>query len=452
MKKPEAEGDFFQDWDKLQEQRRKEEAARKRQKSRRVRGDEDWFGEEEEQTGKGNAPVKTLLKKGAPVLLALCIAFFGYLAYGDSGEEPVELYVPETTEETQAATVVPPLVQIPTVPVVEEITETQPVQYADEVMTAAKDTGNLRALTGPVGIMYIFVDDADSAWTQPEMDAFLAEADKELARLLEDSRQWGVSLFFSQSCHYSAVSVSIDSNNVSHHMDAYLAGFGQDRQTANQVIADVTESAQGLPVFVFNKNGRACAIQSVDFECCFLFDNAHALRHELSHTFGAADFYYTDYIEEMANTHLPNSLMVDSVEGWVDELTAYLLGWTPNVTAGAQNFLNSISHLTSEDLAAASAANTYTGYGTLDYGNSTYEGYLFSGVPNDHGTVRWNDGTVFQGQFDHGVQTGWGCIFWPDGDYYEGDCENYTMHGTGTLTFVTGEVMSGTWENGEFLG
>ena len=62
------------------------------------------------------------------------------------------------------------------------------------------------------------------------------------------------------------------------------------------------------------------------------------LTHELFHQFGAIDLYNQEGVEKVALKYFPNSDML-TVSHVIDDLTAYLVGWTDTLSAKAQKFL-----------------------------------------------------------------------------------------------------------------
>ncbi len=62
------------------------------------------------------------------------------------------------------------------------------------------------------------------------------------------------------------------------------------------------------------------------------------IAHELLHQFGAVDLYYPDRIQQYADRYLGDSIMGDS-QREMDDLTAYLIGWTDTISNNAYTFL-----------------------------------------------------------------------------------------------------------------
>lgn len=78
---------------------------------------------------------------------------------------------------------------------------------------------------------------------------------------------------------------------------------------------------------------------------------ARTYLHELLHQFGASDLYYPALIDGTAKRYFPNSIMRGGDE--VDELTAYLIGWTDTPSAMARRFLEETLALDESSVRAA---------------------------------------------------------------------------------------------------
>jgi len=278
------------------------------------------------------------------------------------------------------------------------------------------------------------------------------EADGELAKLESAAQNRGIYLDFQTYYEQSYVNAAVTLDNLTLYHDDCTTATGRDPATANQSLAAQLDVPQAFMVYAFNKYGRSAAYPLEGCECCFLFSGSYALRHEVCHVFGAADLYYTSEMTNLAKQYFTDSIMVDSLSNHIDDLTAYLIGWTDTLSYSAQGFLDSVSWMTQADLDAASEANTFTGYGTIQYDGCYYEGYIVNGFPHDQGTIYWDNGDVFQGQFNNGSQIGWGSYRWADGTYYEGEMKDYSPHGYGTMTWTNGYSQTGNWNMGQFMG
>ena len=384
-----------------------------------------------------NLPVK------AGIFLALILVFCNIMEQRDQSHKAADqlnqsqFAVTETYPiETQSAAV----------------SATNQPQSAAEYLMESRDQGPCKKLIGNVGILFIFVDDLESSWSQQDINTFLSEAEAKLDWLVGEADYWFSSLSIKTGYQQCFVNSDIDSDNKMNHYYPMMDSLGINGYNANETLCTMLGTDQAFPVFVANKKGRAAAMVSNSYEYVFLFENAHALCHEMLHVFGAADFYYTDAMEDMSDLHLVNSIMTDSVNGTVDPLTAYLVGWLDVLTDGSKAFLSSISGMTKEDLLEAGRKNSITGYGTREVDGTYYEGYMLNGLYHGQGTLWWPDGNIYAGNFDNHYMSGYGVFYWNNGDVYEGEFLDNLFHGKGKITFANGSVQSGTWKNGEFIG
>ena len=388
------------------------------------------------------APRKKSFRFGWLLVLGLFLLYFHLAGNSASPTPGRSAHSSQSALPTQPpSAAVQPAETIPPV-------QTEAVQYADEILVRDKNKGGCLAMTGDVGILYVFLDDGESRWTQQDMNTFLAYADSELKIMEEDARSWGADLSFSQYQQTASVSFLLTFDNLSTHLSDLLAAIGQDPGSANADLAAQLGTGQAFPIFLINKNGRSVSFNGNYSECCIVFQGTPSLRHEICHVFGAADYYYTRQMQEQSELYLPNSVMNDPVNGRVDALSAYLIGWTPDISPDSRQFLDSVSWMTQADLDAGSQANTITGYATIPIGDATYEGYLQGGFPHGTGSMTWPDGAYFYGEFDNGVQTGYGSMHWADGAHYEGPMKEYAPHGTGTMTWTDGATFYGEFDRG----
>jgi hypothetical protein len=84
-----------------------------------------------------------------------------------------------------------------------------------------------------------------------------------------------------------------------------------------------------------------------------LFEDSATIEgniHELLHLYGAQDFYLIDEVKEAAEIYLPCSVMgSDEQVVKTDDLTAYIVGWTAELSGSALQFLDATAHLTMQD-------------------------------------------------------------------------------------------------------
>ena len=208
---------------------------------------------------------------------------------------------------------------------------TIPVIHADESFMLHRDNGFCRKLSGDIGILFIFVDDSESSWSQNDISVFMENAANRLNTLKTEAQNWSVPLSFATGYRQTSFDGYINSNNAMNLASILLSKIGLDFSEINTTVSQTLGTSQGFPVFVANKNGRAMATQSDSTlfpEYIFLYKDPYALCHEMCHIFGAEDYYYIEEMEDLANIFLKNTIMLYHDEYVMDPLTAYLVGWT----------------------------------------------------------------------------------------------------------------------------
>lgn len=79
---------------------------------------------------------------------------------------------------------------------------------------------------------------------------------------------------------------------------------------------------------------------------------SHTYVHELLHQFGAVDLYGPPIIEAAAKRYFPSSIMRNSANSELDDLTKLLIGWTDVMTPDAACFLEETVTVTREGINA----------------------------------------------------------------------------------------------------
>ncbi|MBE6917856.1 MAG: hypothetical protein E7470_08175 [Ruminococcaceae bacterium] len=302
--------------------------------------------------------------------------------------------------------------------------------------------------SGALPITVIFVSDPEGSWSSDEIAAFKEQLNTEAARITTDAARYNVSIDISY--HYKTVSIDaviVDADTVDWVKSA-LENVGlPKREQVGSTLAQQYGSASAPVIFVANHAGRANATPAYGY--AVLYQEARPFYHELSHLYGARDFYFPTDVKTAAATHLENSLMVNSSEGVMDPLNAYLVGWTATPSQKALDFLHDTAHITQEFLNEEGKKETYTGAVTnYTYDGVTYTGYLIDGQLHGQGSYKSETRDV-TGTFDHGkLLQGEGTMRYDGGDVYNGQWKNDQRHGYGVYTFAEGGRYEGNWENG----
>lgn len=308
-----------------------------------------------------------------------------------------------------------------------------PAYLQDHVYLQYRGNGDCQKMTGNIMTLFLFVDDAESGWSQSEIDNYLNDIHSQIDRIKQAAQGYGAYPEF--GVYYATVFIdevlsgndAVNSNGTSLLRQVGLTS----KAKANEELEEIYGMDDAAIFLVVNKEGRACSYSATDIEqggeYSILFNDPAPFWHELNHLFGARDFYYPLEIRNAVDLYLSGSIMQDSSSHIVDELTAYLIGWTDELYSCARGFLEETAYLTDEYLNEANRAQSITGWGTRVTESGTYVGDMVDGVFHGYGTFWWNDGTVYEGE-------------WSDGK----------LDGYGRLTYADGIVRSGKFKDGSF--
>lgn len=350
-----------------------------------------------------------------------------------------------------------------------------PEELEDHFLIQSRRLGFCDILSGNVGITVIYVDDGESTWTREEMDAYTEALYADSSELCHAASFWDVDIHVSIHTVHCALPEIIWPNTTDASVPAIMEAAGLTSTDMNLALEETLGVDEAPVIYVLNKHGRAYAQQSAGNEYCFLYADSTSFFHELTHLFGSEDYYFHPELEQYARAFFSESIMLDSTVSTVDDMTAYLIGWTDELTQDAYGFLTCTATISPESLDAARDMNTYTGYGTREYEVGTYVGDFVFGSPNGTGTMyytgggvyegqwvdgqchgfgtfTWTNGDCYEGEWVMGARTGYGCYRWSNGTVYEGDFVDGNRTGQGTLTYPSGFTQTGRWENNVFLG
>lgn len=138
----------------------------------------------------------------------------------------------------------------------------------------------------------------------------------------------------------------------------YIPGFFH-RNTlaeAQQYYKQSLDCDEVAIVFAINTDGRSYAQNDKNGDA-WLFDEMSVLLrpfcpglfiHELLHQFGAQDYYFPDWLLARATKYAPRSVMLSSACAEVDEVSAYLIGWTNEIGLKSAKFLEDTLCITEE--------------------------------------------------------------------------------------------------------
>lgn len=328
-----------------------------------------------------------------------------------------------------------------------------PEEMWEHVYLSGRDIGSCLKFCGRAAFLCVFVTDDESTWTKEEMDAAKLEFDKAAAFISSEAARYGaeaeIVLTYTEG--------KVEDPDAALWVDLLLENAGYKSESwAREKVARDALAANGAVVLCYNNKDRSnahvglsqSAVERVNlYEC-----DSYTFVHETLHLFGAMDFYYPDEVKEASIRILGDTIMREDVET-VDSFTAYLVGWTDQVSEVALEFLRETEYLTWDILNEAHEYETYTGYvENRRYDNCIYTGYLKNGVADGKGKFMLDSGNVYEGDIVYGERHGHGTFTWTDGAVYEGEFTNDAITGTGTLFLANGDTYEGDFVDGVFSG
>ena len=324
------------------------------------------------------------------------------------------------------------------------------------VFLDTKNRGPCKRLTGNVMLTVILVDDKESTWTKEDMEEFRRDQMRATAKLLKDARFYQTNLKINVQYMRCKIDTKFVMSEQEKSMKKAVEACGfKNEKTVIPLLKKKHQVEEAPVIFAINRPGRSFAqpqIEDDEFEYCVLYRLQGDYRHELYHIFGAKDFYYPKNVEDSAIKYFPKSIMRISGDAETDPLTAYLIGWTDELTYGAKKFLEETAWMTREDIEKVLDGEVTTGKGTIRYSEGDYTGDLVEGAPHGKGKLVWDSGATYDGEWKDGYRHGKGTLTWTNNTIYEGDWVYGEMQGYGVCTFPDGTKQSGRWEKGAYKG
>ena len=332
-----------------------------------------------------------------------------------------------------------------------------PDELKENIFLDSREMGGCEKMSGDVLVMFIFVDDGISSWTSEKITESMASYETQLDALESAAEGYGVTLEFKAKHTTAKVDEILDRNDYKEWADDVFADAGL-KSTAyfDDELREDFSVSQATAFVCFNKGGRAFAVsKNIEdaSEYGVLFDDSSAFAHELCHIFGAADFYYPDSVVEAAEKYIADSVMKDPSNVTLDPFSAYLVGWTDELSEDSISFLEETNYISQELYNLQHEQETYTGLVTdREMDGGTYTGYLVDGFRHGEGTFAFDSGDVYTGNWYHGSRVGQGTYTWADGSTFTGTWSENSEMLEGTYTWTTGNVYTGGFLNGAFNG
>lgn len=332
-------------------------------------------------------------------------------------------------------------------------------RFASHLFLNSKNKGGCQTLTGDVQLVMILVNETNSSWSQTDIDNFRRVQQEATKKMIKEASNYGSKL--NVKIDYMQCKVSNELTMEGGYYDwmqtALEASSLPNKDSMVTYLKSKYDVKEAAVFFCVNRAGRSFSLPSTSdsenvFECGFLYEGHGDYRHELYHLFGAKDFYFPSEVKTLSEKYFPNSIMLGSGDVYADELTAYLIGWTNNISNQTNSFLESSSNITQSDIDKEREKNIFTGYKSDRYGEGTYTGYFLDGVPNGQGRIAWDDGDIYEGEWEYGQYNGKGTLIWKSGDSYSGEFKNSVGNGQGTLKWTNGNSYSGEWKDWKMHG
>ena len=232
--------------------------------------------------------------------------------------------------------------------------------YSKHILLANRNEGGVKRLAGDVVVVVFFVNDAESRWTQRDKQLYRSKLEEAFRFIVSSAKKRGVRLRMRIACGDATVNQKCDPRNYTDWSKKIIQNhrFGNVLQYQNGYKAHY--GCDEAPVFfVFNKDFRSFASMADaasrgcdELSIISSYVEPSVIAHELLHQFGANDFYYIDEIKDFLRQRQYSSVMGPRQEMYIDSLTAYLIGWTSEISSDAVGILERTKHITRAEMVA----------------------------------------------------------------------------------------------------
>lgn len=365
-----------------------------------------------------------------------------------------------------------------------------PDELENSYFLCSKNSGRCKSLTGKIHVLLVMIEDGESVW------------DAEAASALKDTVSEVLDTFMSFADDYSTdLTMTASYANVEANEPLGWADDKKWRETAveaagydsmdkaDALICEEYDADGAVILFCFNKKGRSyaeAAMEKNGIEYAVIYEHdVETYMHEMLHLFGTMDYYYPANIKAVAEKYFSGTIMASGTEPVIDTLSAFVVGWSDELSEDALAFLRETDGYTLEDAESANEEETFTGK-VVDrpirgYVNGVveeiglYTGDMVDGSANGEGFIRYHNGDYCEGTFSYGVLHGEGQYVWANGDKrsgnwvngvlngngvderatgakYVGEFKGSLYHGKGTFIYANGNSYEGEWANGKYHG
>ena len=225
---------------------------------------------------------------------------------------------------------------------------------------SSRDCGMNGKMKGRIHLICIFVDDITSTWTHSGIDEILNGVRRDTAYLEQQASRYGTSLSVTVPSHRAQVPCGIPTDWVDYVREELYPG-SLSLGDLESKLAKQGNYDECSFLFFFNSAGRCVCHQAgraygaageyAEYYTSTM-DSERSIAHELYHLYGAQDYYYPAKVKQAAQKYFPNSSMLVGGRE-IDDLTAYLIGWTDTLSSTAKAFMNDIADVSKDEIEKA---------------------------------------------------------------------------------------------------
>lgn len=211
----------------------------------------------------------------------------------------------------------------------------------------SRNVGPCGKLLGKVEVIVVFVNTPQHPWTDKKKQEVYRISDSSLNYMRKNAKQYRANVNFD---HVGYLEFTVSSEAGFDGGDDWYWEIIHNVYHENSIaqVYDRYRHDDGVDeapmIFMFNSWDRSYTSCGYSEEYCVIFCDTkmhnNYLTHELYHLYGAIDYY--DYngegVEKIAKKYFPQNVMACTGTN-VDDLTAYILGWTDTLSRKAQKFL-----------------------------------------------------------------------------------------------------------------
>ncbi|MBR1758091.1 MAG: hypothetical protein IJ744_05100 [Lachnospiraceae bacterium] len=206
--------------------------------------------------------------------------------------------------------------------------------YKDIYYLKSRNIGPSKKLVGKICLVLFFVDTPSSAWSESEIETFIADTWNCVNVIEGEASRYGANLDLMLAhaniqCKYD---LDRDLKWYWDIMEAYQFSTMEDMHVKYEPLYGVDDIA---PLFIFNEEGRSYTYMirqgdrwREEFSVFYgkSVSKENNVMHELFHQFGAPDLYFPEVTDEAARARFPGSIMI-TAQPYVDDFTAFMIGW-----------------------------------------------------------------------------------------------------------------------------